>query len=68
MPGFVVTIVGGLEFGWGEVVAMLVDSSGVEPVDAFHGRDLDLVPVTSRTDLSTDVSQSSTGPLPADAQ
>ena len=47
MPGLVVTIVGGLEFGWGEVVAVLVDSSVVEPVDPFHGRDLDLVAVAT---------------------
>ena len=40
--GGVLTVVGGLEFGWGDVAASFVESAVVEPVDVLEGGDLDL--------------------------
>ena len=41
--GLVVSVVGRLQFGRGDVAAVLVRSAMVEPVDPFGGGELDLV-------------------------
>ena len=37
------SVVGGFEFDWWDVAAVLVEAAVVVPVDPFGGRDLDLV-------------------------
>src|SRR5689334_17504919 len=37
------SVVGGLELGWRDVAAVLVEAAVVEPVDPFGGGDLDVV-------------------------
>ena len=38
-----VTVVGGFDFGWGDVVALVVEAFLVEPADLFAGGDLEVV-------------------------